>query len=268
VPLGHPDILAIFREALQACSPRQRLQEASLQDLLHELASRPGALRLAGAGKAFPAMAAAVEEVLGERLLEGYGVAHEVGGARLERVRVALGGHPLPDERSLIATEQLCHFLARGRADDPLLFVLSGGTSALLERLPAGVTLADLRRLNQCLLGSGLPIESINQVRQAVSCVKGGGLARWLASRACTVLVMSDVVGEPLGVVGSGPLWCEMSPLEGPTREERALDILTQADLLGELPRALLQHLRRSPSGALAPESRAAAKLVASASST
>lgn len=156
-------------------------------------------------GKAAPAMAAAAAECVGQYLAGGIvttlGETHSVH----PRLSALAGGHPLPDSGSLAAGEQARRLLAEAGADDLSLALVSGGGSAMFELLGNRVTLDDLRTLNDRLIRSGAPIEKINAVRRSLSLVKGGGLAR-LAWPARTIgLILSDVVGDPLSAVASGP---------------------------------------------------------------
>jgi len=112
----------------------------------------------------------------------------------------------LPDAQSLAAGQALLLFLEQAPADARFLFLISGGTSSLVEVPVAGVSLAELQQLNLWLLGSGLPIGDINRVRSAVSRIKGGRLAECLKGRRTTQLLMSDVPGDVVSDIGSGLL--------------------------------------------------------------
>lgn len=96
--------------------------------------------------------------------------------------------------------------LAAIPANEPVLFLLSGGASALVEVLPSGISLSDLRRVNGWLLASGLPIESVNAVRCALSTIKRGRLAAHCSENATTALLLSDVPGDDAAIIGSEPL--------------------------------------------------------------
>ncbi|MFZ5466860.1 MAG: glycerate kinase type-2 family protein [Pseudomonadota bacterium] len=129
-------------------------------------------------------------------------------------VGIIEAGHPLPDARSLHAGRRLMDFIAAATADRPVLFLLSGGASSLVEVLPEGVTLADWRRVNAWLLGSGLDIHAMNAVRKRLSCIKGGRLLERLGGRRAVVLMISDVPGDDPASIGSGPLSpCVDAPL-------------------------------------------------------
>jgi hydroxypyruvate reductase len=117
------------------------------------------------------------------------------------------GGHPLPDARSLAAGRQLLAFLQACPPQQEVLFLVSGGSSSLVEVLRTGRNLADLQRVNHWLLGSGLDIVAINRVRRQLSAIKGGGLLHYLQGRPARVLLMSDVPDDDPAVIGSGLLF-------------------------------------------------------------
>lgn len=127
-------------------------------------------------------------------------------------IRLLESDHPIPGAASLAAGGALLDFIAAQPADARLLFLLSGGASALVEVPAPGVDLALLERCNQWLLGSGLPIDAVNAVRRRLSALKGGGLLRMLGGRAAEVLLISDVAGDDPAVIGSGPLWPSPPP--------------------------------------------------------
>lgn len=122
--------------------------------------------------------------------------------------------HPVPDESSLTAGRQLLDFIANAPKEAEFLFLISGGTSALVEVLPEGMDATDLSRMNSWLLSSGMDINRMNRVRRAFSSIKGGRLAPYLANRKTHCLMISDVIGDDPAIVGSGLL---VSGREGPT---------------------------------------------------
>ncbi len=163
-------------------------------------------LAVVAAGKAACAMAAGAREALGERwpgalvvTAPGYCAGAPPGARVLE------AEHPVPGPRSLAAGEAVAAAVAAVPPEGTLLFLLSGGASALLEFAPAGVGPEDYARLNRWLLAAGLDIGAMNAVRRAVSALKGGRLALRLRGEAL-VLAVSDVPGEDPAVIGSGPL--------------------------------------------------------------
>ena len=161
-------------------------------------------------GKAACAMSSGACHALGEQLQHGllitkYGhlTPECLGNARLTCIEA---GHPLPDAHSLAAGTALCDFLDGLPAGATVLFLISGGASSLVEVLPAGVSLEQLQRVNRWLLGSGLAVTEMNQVRQSLSRIKGGRLLERLRDRPALVLLISDVPGDDPAVIGSGPL--------------------------------------------------------------
>jgi hydroxypyruvate reductase len=155
-------------------------------------------------GKAAEAMASGALDVLGDRIAGAFLVAKTSGHSLPWPVHT--GGHPVPDERSLDAGRALDDFLATIPADSTVLVLLSGGASSLIEQLPKGITLSDLQRVNEWLLASGLDIHAMNRVRRRLSRLKGGQLAARLAGHRVLGLVISDVPGDDLRSIASGPL--------------------------------------------------------------
>jgi hydroxypyruvate reductase len=199
-------LLEAFDAALAAVNGRSRVREW--------LTAHPvdGAVALLAVGKAACDMARGAQEALGASIQDALIVTKHGHGARLPWP-VLEAGHPLPDAKSLAAGEQLAAFVARLPASMRVLVLLSGGASALLERLPAGVTLDDLRRVNEWLLGSGLDIHAMNAVRKRLSLIKGGRLAQQLRPRPVMCLAISDVPGDDPRAIGSGPLTPEPTGL-------------------------------------------------------
>lgn len=169
----------------------------------------PPACPVLALGKAAPAMLAGAVDVLGERIGPSLCITREdaarPGEPGFTGARVLHGDHPVPGQRSLAAGRQLLAFLDALPPGVPLLCLLSGGSSALAEALPAGVSAADLGRVNRWLLASGWPIEAVNRVRARLSCLKAGRLAQRLAGRRVMVLAISDVPGDDPATIGSGP---------------------------------------------------------------
>ena len=171
---------------------------------------------LLATGKAAASMARGAIQVLGERIVDGRIISKDghcaEWGSALEAatgIRCQEAGHPLPDARSLAAGEALVNWLSglteRLTGEVTLLVLTSGGSSALVEVLPQTVSLNDLVRLNQWLLGSGLDIVAMNRIRQSVSCIKGGGLLACVPARiALEQLIISDVPGDDPAMIGSG----------------------------------------------------------------
>ncbi len=197
------NLLTIYHAALQAVHGRTAVRQALQR---HQMS---GGICIIAIGKAASAMFLGAHDALSGQIVDslvitkqGYGDAEVTAkGARLMEA-----AHPTPDQRSLNAGQVLLNFIHTAPADVQLLFLISGGASSLVELLPAGVTLADLQRVNQWLLGSGLDIHAMNQIRKSLSLIKGGRLARELGGRKTLALLISDVPGDDPATIGSGLL--------------------------------------------------------------
>jgi hydroxypyruvate reductase len=200
-----------------------------------------GTVRLVAVGKAAVPMARAAAEVLGERVRGGVVVTRrgQGGGAGLpERLSLFEAGHPVPDAAGLAATEAVEHLLQESGEGDVVLALLSGGASALMADPAPGLTLEDLGSTTEVLLRSGAAIGELNAVRKHLSRLKGGQLARLAWPARLGALILSDVVGDPLDVIASGPT----SP--DPSTFDDAWDVLERRGLLEAVPEAVGRHLR------------------------
>lgn len=197
-------LLSVYQAALQSVNG-ERAVEAYLRQ--HPVRGERAVVAI---GKAAAAMAAGARSALGDHVHSGlvitkYG--HSDPRLQGEAWQVLECGHPLPDENSLVAGGTLLEYLNSLPNELPLLFLLSGGASALVEALPEGVELDVLERANNWLLGSGLGIDEMNSVRKRLSRIKGGRLARHLHGRHCLQLLISDVPGDDPATIGSAPLY-------------------------------------------------------------
>ncbi|HEX5066956.1 MAG TPA: DUF4147 domain-containing protein [Myxococcota bacterium] len=237
----------IFRAGVDAADPARALQQAVTRggDGVLRIAGRPldaGArLCVLAAGKAAPRMAAALEEIAGEEIAAGLVVAREPAQATRMPVRVA--AHPIPDARSAAAAEEALRLVETARPQDVLVVLLSGGASSLLSAPAAGLGVDDLTRTNEALLASGAPIDEVNGVRKHLSLVSGGRLAKRSRSRRIEVLVVSDVPGDRLDVIGSGPCAADSS------RFADALDVLERRAIRARVPAAVSAYLEAGARG-------------------
>ena len=210
----HASHLQRIREAsLKAANAGARVREnLSLQRHLlragrHHLKLSEGArIFLVALGKPAPAMCEAAAGILGDRLTEGVAaVPHGLGRTSPDRLAYLPAGHPLPDEGSLTAGLAVERMLRSTRHEDLVVVLVSGGGSAMMELPLEGIALSDLLLLNEVLLRSGAPIQAMNAVRGALSRVKAGGLARLAAPAQVVGFLLSDVVGDRLSTIASGP---------------------------------------------------------------
>ena len=164
-----------------------------------------GRLVVVGAGKASGLMARALDDLLGARIAAGAVVVKRGHAVPCRHIETFEAGHPYPDAAGLAATARVAALCRAAGPDDCVIVLLSGGGSALLADAPPGVTLAELADLSKALVTSGADIREINAVRKHLSGVKGGQLARLTAPARLVSLILSDVVGDPLDVIASGP---------------------------------------------------------------
>ncbi|MFQ5936031.1 MAG: glycerate kinase [Acidiferrobacterales bacterium] len=193
------NLLTVFQAALTRVNGR-----ACVRNYLQAHPSA-GAHYLIAVGKPAANMAQGAADALGEQIADGLVMTKHGHGETLPWPCLT-SGHPFPDQASLDAGEALLRFIDRIPVRAQVLVLLSGGASALVERLPDGVTLEQLRAVNDWLLGAGLDINACNYVRKRISLIKGGRLAQLLAPRAVLSLIISDVPGNDAATVGSGPL--------------------------------------------------------------
>jgi hydroxypyruvate reductase len=198
-----------------------------------------------GAGKASGAMAAAVEEAFGDRV-SGVVAVKDGYLAPTRRVRLREAGHPVPDERGAGAAREILDLAAAAGPDDLVLVLVSGGGSALTPAPAPPVTLADKQTVTRLLLAAGATINELNAIRKHLSLIKGGQLAR-AASPACVrALLLSDVIGDPLDVIASGPTAPDASTFA------EALGMLDRFDIRGRAPASVVERLEEGARGGIA----------------
>jgi glycerate 2-kinase len=202
----------IFQAALAAVDPfllvtkHLRLQGNRLSAGPHHFdLDKTGDIVVVGAGKAAAGMGLAVEAALGDRISRGLLVLPKGSRAPFKVLGQAHAAHPVPDEEGARATNEILAMLEKVGKKTLVLCVISGGASALLAAPAPGVTLADKQAVTRLLLQAGAAIGELNAVRKHLSSVKGGRLAAAAFPAAVLTLVISDVVGDPLDVIGSGP---------------------------------------------------------------
>ncbi len=252
---GGAGIQAVQRAALAAVEPgaavRRHLECRG--DLLciggrtYDL-SAVGRIWVVGGGKAATAMSAALFGLLGNRLSGGL-VVTKYGylDPRLDTgpVQVVEAGHPVPDEAGVEGARRMVDFMGGVSERDLVLAVISGGGSALLTLPAEGLTLSDLQRTTELLLRSGATIVESNTIRKHLSQIKGGGLARMAGQAPVVSLILSDVVGDPLDVIASGPT------VPDPTTFADAWAVQERYDLTQRLPVAVRDHLQAGLDGYL-----------------
>jgi glycerate 2-kinase len=240
---------ALIHSGLQAAAPDRAMEhliavngERLFVDNIRYDLSTIKRVVCVGAGKASAHMALALEGLLKDRLEGGLVIVKDGYRAATTRIQTIEAGHPLPDRRGIRATQQVLT-LARSLTNQDLLIVLlSGGASSLLCAPAPGLTLRDKQRTTRMLLQSGAPIQELNTVRKHLSAIKGGQLARATPAQLLT-FILSDVIGDDLAIIGSGPT------VPDPTTFREAQRILEQYSLLTKVPPHVLQHLEQGRRG-------------------
>ncbi|PWU03019.1 MAG: glycerate kinase [Terriglobia bacterium] len=193
--------ISIFKAAVTAADPR-----AAVRRHLERLdLSRISAIYVAGAGKAGASMAAAAEGVLGKRITAGLVNVKYGHTVKLRRIELQECGHPVPDEQGLAGARRMSDIVAGAGQADLVIVLISGGASALLPLPADGISLAEKQETTRLLLASGADVHEINAVRKHISRIKGGQLARIASPARVEALLLSDVIGDDPGVIGSGP---------------------------------------------------------------
>lgn len=213
-----------------------------------------GRVLVIAAGKAALAMTAAAADVLGDSLSAGVAIAKETAQTG-ERSSIAppiacyYAGHPVSNSAGVEATAAALRLLADTTARDLVLCLISGGASALLTQPVLPLEL--WQTLVAALLESGCDITELNLVRRQLDRVKGGGLLRAAQPATCLSLILSDVVGNPLASIGSGPTVPEAEAGSAADTAAAALDVLERYDIEQRLPadawRAVVEYLRQAP---------------------
>ena len=243
-------LLAIAEKAVAAVRPGPALQRAvrreddrlTVDGKVYDLSHFRRVLLL-GAGKAAASMALALEDILGDRLDHGLVVTKYGHGLDLRRTEIMEAGHPVPDEPGVRAADRLLKLAATTTERDLVLCPISGGASALVPAPAPPLTLADKQAVTRDLLGCGAPIDDVNAIRKHLSRFKGGGLAGALEPATVVTLIISDVVGDGLDVIASGPT------APDPSTYADCLAILDRYGLCGQPRDAVRQVLKKGAAG-------------------
>ncbi len=202
-----------------------------------------GRVGLMGAGKASASMAKAVTQILGDRCRGGTVVTKYGHGLELSGVEVMESAHPVPDIMGERGAGRLLDLAADASDKDLVIFLLSGGASALAPCPRPPVTLEDKMLVTGLLLDCGASIHEINAVRKHLSSIKGGHLAKALEPATVIALIISDVVGDDLDVIGSGPTAPDESTFD------LCLEIISKYALGGRMPCAVMELLEKGAAG-------------------
>jgi len=243
----------ILDAAITAVDPaeaihRHLLRRGTQLYIADEMINLTGTRRVVvvGCGKAGAPMAAAVEDILGDRVSGGVVVTKYGHGQPTKRVRIHEAAHPVPDEAGIAGAEAVLEQLQGLGVDDLVLVLVSGGGSALMPAPVAGVTLAEKQAVTKALLACGADIREMNALRKHISKIKGGQLARAARPARVLTLILSDIVGDPLDAIASGPT------VPDPTTYADALAILDKYRIRQEIPASVRAHLEAGAAGKLA----------------
>ncbi|MFY9295645.1 MAG: glycerate kinase [Caldicoprobacterales bacterium] len=213
------DAYQIIDSAINAALPDTAVKKA-----LQELEMPNGKLILLSIGKAAWSMAKAASDLLGDSIDEGIVITkYDHSQGELSNIRIYEAGHPVPDENSFAATEQAIHLVSNLSSEDLVLFLISGGGSSLFER-PL-VRKEILEDVTKQLLESGADIVEINTIRKRLSVVKGGKFAKLCEPAQVFSVVLSDIIGDPLDMIASGPAYPDKST------SEQALNIVKKYNI-------------------------------------
>lgn len=194
---------------------------------------------ITGAGKASAAMALAVEKITGNRIKEGFIVTKYDHALPLQYIECQEAAHPVPDQNGVAAVEKTIRLVKKAGANDIIICLLSGGASALWADVPASISLEAVQKTNSILLKSGAGIAEINTVRKHLSSIKGGQLLTYAPISEWFSLIISDVPGDTLTTIASGPTVADTSTFA----EVKA--IFEKYQLTNKLPPAVLQHIEK-----------------------
>lgn len=196
-----------------------------------------------GAGKASALMAQALESLLGSRITGGHVVTKYGHSVPLKYIEVSEAGHPMPDDNGLKSTQRILSFAQKADKNDLFICLISGGGSSLLTDIPEECTLADFVLLNDVLLKCGAEIGEINCIRKHLSKIKGGQLAKMASPAVVISLILSDVIGDPLDVIASGPTAPDQSTFAD------AMAVLERYSLSAKIAPSILKILKEGAQG-------------------
>jgi glycerate 2-kinase len=244
------DARLIFEAGLAAADPmvsirrNLRVDRATLRagERLYDLSKHSG-LYVVGAGKATATMALAVEELLGDRIAGGIIIVKRGSSIPLQKLEVIEAGHPIPDQAGVDATEAISALLRRIGKNALILCLISGGASALLSCPFVGLSLRDKQQTTQVLLNCGARIQEVNAVRKHISKVKGGRLAELAYPATILSLILSDVIGDSIEHIGSGPTAPDSSTFSD------CLSIMERYDVGAKIPNAVRNLLKQGALG-------------------
>ena len=244
------DARKIFDAGLQAVDPKvavhkylkQESERLRVGEQTYQLSDFNN-IFVVGAGKAGAPMAAAVEEALGDKLSAGVINVKYGHTEPLNKIKINEAGHPVPDQAGLWGTLEIVGLLEDAGKNDLVICLISGGGSALLPLPVDGISLAEKQELTEKLLACGATINEINTIRKHISKIKGGQLARIAFPATLITLILSDVVGDPLDAIASGPAVPDTSTFQD------VKDILSRYGIWHDIPNPIQSHIQKGING-------------------
>lgn len=246
---------SIFLKALSAVDPsmilkdRIRIEKDYLRIKMDENLEKTFNLNtfnkifVVGTGKASNSMALAIEEIFGNRITKGLITTKYGHLLPLKKTEIIEAGHPIPDQNGYEGAKKIQNLLKESGPNDLVIFLLSGGGSALLPFPAEGIGLKEKQEVTQLLLDCGADIKEINTIRKHISQMKGGWLAKWAYPSTVIGFILSDVVGDQLDIIGSGPT------VPDPSTFGEAWEILKKYDLLNEISPSIQKYLQLGKEG-------------------
>ncbi|MEM1649346.1 MAG: glycerate-2-kinase family protein, partial [Sulfolobales archaeon] len=195
-----------------------------------------------GFGKSSLRMAEALNDILGDFILGGVIITPDKSG-RLGSIEISKGDHPIPGDNTSRSSERLLEYLSNVEEDDLVIILISGGGSALFEKPLPGLALRDLAVATDILMRSGADIIELNTVRKHLSAVKGGRLLRYIKSKEIYSLIMSDVIGDPISFIASGPTAADE------TTYKDAIEVLRNRKIWDKIPESVRRVLLKGLNG-------------------
>jgi len=245
----------VFLRAIEAVDPSKRLKETvriekdrlsiRVNENLEKVFDVDTFKRifLIGTGKASASMAQAIEEIFGNRITKGIITTKYGHLLSLKKTEIIEAGHPIPDQKGFDGTKKIQSLLKESGPEDLVIFLLSGGGSALLPLPVDGITLEEKQKVTQLLLDCGADIKEINTIRKHISQIKGGWFAKWAYPSTVIAFILSDVVGDQLDVIASGPAVPDTSTFE------EAWEILKKYNLTERIAPSIRRHLSLGKEG-------------------
>ena len=249
------DAISLFQAGIKAASPKNLVPDKTLlQKNILTVSDIYGIsksfdlknfkrIKVIGAGKASTAMACELEKILGDDINEGLVVTNYELQPKLKRIESLKASHPLPDKDGVKASKKIVEICNNAKEDDLIINLISGGASSLLPFRAYNITLEDKIKTTEILLKAGATIQELNTVRKHISAIKGGLLAKYAYPATMINLIISDVIGDQLDVIGSG------FTVPDPTTFEDSWNVVLKYKLENNIPQSVKSYLHDGMEG-------------------